>query len=158
MLVKGEDKIAEVLEYRYALEVLESPFPIELNPTPVYDHSSVYIYRIFPIPITMVLTFKATGVSYVEVYDADTGRFLLPEKTEISEDTVFTIDWDGEGVFEPRVWKDSQVVGISLSFSLPEDEVIAEVKPQLRLAFVVLAAGAAVLIASVAVRLLRRKL
>ncbi len=137
------------MEYRYPLELLPTPFFVGVNPGPVYDHSSVYIYRILPLPITIALTFiVAPGVSYVEVYDADDSRFLLGEKTEIDADSTFTIDWDGVGVFEPRVWMGSNLVGIIVSFALPKEETIPELKPKFNKAPLVTAAGAAILLLS----------
>ncbi len=117
------------IQIRLALETISSPFDIPLNPSPVHDHDSVYIYRILPEPLTMSLTFISDGLSYVEVFDADNDRFLLPEKTEITEDTTFHIDWDGTGVFEVRVWKDSHVTRIQLEFEVPEQQRLTEVEP-----------------------------
>jgi len=139
-------------QYRYALELQESPFSIELNPSEVHDHSSVYIYRILPLPVTVELTFQVSGLSYVEVYDADGNRFLLPEKTEINQDTTFVLDWDGEGVFEPRVWKDGFVGGISILFTLPDEQVVPEVKSELNLAPLVLATGIAIASTAIGLR------
>jgi hypothetical protein len=139
-----------VSEYRYALEIQESPFPIGLNPSDVHDTSSVYIYRILPVPVTMNVFFQATGLSYVEVFDADGDRFLLPEKTEIIEDTVFTIEWDGKGVFEVRVWKDGNVESITLYFDLPDEQVISEVAPEPLTAQSVLVVGLVSAIAGIA--------
>jgi hypothetical protein len=144
-------------EYRFPLELQGSPFVINMNYGPVYDHSAVYIYRILPLPITMKLSFIATGLSYVEVFDADGQRFLLGEKLEINSSIEFSIDWDGVGVFEPRVWKDSQVTAITLSFALPGTEVIPDIKPKFNAAPYVLGGGAVFGVSMAATRFLTRR-
>ncbi len=133
--------IEEIVEYRYALELMGSPFEIGLNPTPSYDHSSMYIARIIIKPCIINVRFDATSLSYVEVFDADNGRFFLPEKTEISEPTTFTLSWDGVGVFEPRIWKDSQVNTITFMFNLPDEEIIMPIKAAFSFSPFVLAGG-----------------
>jgi len=116
---------ALLTEYRYPLEMIESGFSLPLNPSEVHDHSSTYIYRILHTkPVSVTVTFVANGLSYVEVFDADNERFLLAEKTEISETTNFTIEWDGRGVLEPRVWKDSNVSAIMVEFDIPDTEKV----------------------------------
>jgi hypothetical protein len=135
----------EIIEYRYVLELLKSPFELPLNPTPLYDHSSVYIYRIIPKPVVVSVTFEATGSSYVEVYDADNKRFLLAEKTAITGTATFDVNWDGKGVFEPRVWKNSNVTKITIAFTLPEDEKIVAVKAPIRTDKLLLALGSCAL-------------
>jgi hypothetical protein len=117
-------------QYRFPLELLPSPFNIDLNPGEVYDHSGVYLYRILPKPVDVWVTFDVSGPSFVEVLDADNNRWLLDEKTAIDETTSFKIEWDGVGVLEPRVWKDSQVKGCWIEFFLSEDEEISEMPAQ----------------------------
>lgn len=135
-------------QYRYAMELLQNPFSIPLNPGPVHDHDSVYIYRILPLPTTIELTFLTSGLSYVEVFDADNQRFLLPEKTAISQNATFVIEWDGKGVFEVRVWKNSFVTDIDFAFTLPDDQIIHEITPSITTAQLALATG--IIVASVA--------
>jgi len=139
-------------QYRYALETLKSPYPMALNPSFVHDHDSVYIYRILPMPVTVELTFLTNGVSYVEVFDADNQRFLLPERTEITQDTAFIIEWDGSGVFEVRVWKDSFVSGIDVAFTLPDEQVISEIGSVFNLAPVILGTGIVFASAALSIR------
>jgi len=117
-------------QYRIPLELNGSPLIVPINPSdPVYDSSGAYIYRIQALPILMTLTFKCDGPSFVEVYDADNQRFLLGQKVSINTDTTFPIQWDGSGVFEPRVWKNGQVTGISASYQVPGDQTIPPVGP-----------------------------
>jgi len=121
-----------MVEYRFPLEMIETGFHLPMNPSDVYDQSSVYIYRVLhTLPVTINITFISPGLSYVEVYDADNSRFLLSEKTEINETTTFNIVWDGYGVFEPRVWKDSNVTGMYIEFELPDNETAHKVFPSL---------------------------
>jgi len=110
-------------EYRYPLELIASPFNIQLNPGAVYDHSDVYIYRTYPLPVTINITFEVTGLSYVEVYDGDNNRFLLGERVEINTSTTFAVEWDGTGTFQPRVWKNGNVTAISIAFQLPIEPI-----------------------------------
>ena len=145
-----------VRECRYALELLESPFELPLNPTPVYDHSSVYLYRIKKKPITIRVTFYAEGPSYVEVYDADNDRFLLEEKTYIDSTTSFDIQWDGLGVFEVRVWRGSKVKRIVVEFELPEEDRVKPYPRRKDWLFVLAALGAAVFGIGVALWLSKR--
>lgn len=142
------DAVIIVNQNRVAMETVLSPYSIPLNPGPVHDHDSVYIYRILPLPVSVTLVFQTTGgmtdPSYVEVYDADNDRFLLPEKTEIYGSPSFVVEWDGRGVFEVRVWKDSYVTAIDFLYTLPDDQVIHEIAPALNLAPWVLAGGLSV--------------
>jgi hypothetical protein len=111
------------MEYRYPLEVIGSPFNMVLNPTAGYDHSDVYIYRIFPVPITINIRFEVAGPSYVDVYDGNNNRFLLPEAL-ISASTSYNVSWDGLGTFQPRVGKGGHVTAITMTFQLPIEQVI----------------------------------
>lgn len=144
-------------QYRDPLELTPAPFVVPLNPGPLYDHSGVYLYRILPLPITLQLTFKATGLSYVEVLDADNQRFLLGEKVPINSNTAFSVDWDGDGVFEPRVWKGSQVTGISLSYQLPKDQIVADIRAGFNAAPYILGGGLTLGFISALVGLSRRR-
>jgi len=141
-------------QYRYPLELQTSPFAIALNPNETYDHVGVYIYRTLILPITILLSFAAssieTEISYVEVFDADNDRFLLAENTAITGNTEFVIEWDGSGVFEPRVWLGSFVTSITVAFNLPENQVIMEIRPSFNAAPYALAMGAVVGIGLVA--------
>lgn len=144
-------------EWRYALEALSSPIKIGLNPVEIYASALTYIYRIVQFaPVTVWIDFLAEGLSYVEVYDAENDRFLVPERTEISSDTSFQIDWDGRGVLEPRVWKGSQVRDIQIRYLEEEVKIqpVAKVVPNF-MPFLVGALGG--LGIGIAERKLRRK-
>jgi len=90
-------------ETRVALEIVGSPFKIAPNPVDPYAHACVYIYRVKQFaPAILEITFRVTGETQVEVFDAENNRFLLERQTIVA-DSTFPIEWDGRGVFEPRV-------------------------------------------------------
>jgi hypothetical protein len=128
-------------QVRIPLEMQESPFQFTLNPTEIYDHVGAYVYRILPMTIDIALTFHSNGLSYVEALDADNQRWLMEEKTEIDGDHTFNIPWDGIGVFEPRVWKDSHVTGITIEFQIPQDQIVKPIGAQFNPAPYVLGVG-----------------
>lgn len=128
-------------QFRLPVELNASPLIIPLNPGPTYDSSDVYLYRMFALPLIMTLSFQCNGQSTVEVYDADNQRFLLGPQISISNNTTFAIQWDGSGAFEPRVWKNGAVTGISVAYSIPADQAIPSVKSQFNPAPYFLAGG-----------------
>jgi len=102
-------------EYRYALETLTSPFALPLNPQDIYDHCKVYIYRKVKEPVDITVKFYVPGIGFVDVYDAELKRWLLPPK-RIRGGTSILVPWDGRGVFEPRVLKGSNITALVLEF------------------------------------------
>jgi len=90
-------------EVRVGLEAVGSPFRISPNPVDPYAHACVYLYRIKQFAgVHVEVIFRVEGPTDVEIYDAENNRFLL-ERTTIVNDSQFPIEWDGLGVFEPRV-------------------------------------------------------
>lgn len=90
-------------QYRITIEAITYPFEVTLNPVEIYAHATTYFLESIQFyPITVRLTVKPVATAYVEVFDADHERFLLP-RTEITSETGFDINWDGGGVFEPRI-------------------------------------------------------
>jgi len=91
-----------VPQYRITIEAIKYPYEIPLNPIEVYSNAATYFLEgIQFYPLTVQLTVKAIDTAYIEIFDADHERFLLP-RTEVTGEQVFTINWDGGGVFEPR--------------------------------------------------------
>ena len=89
-------------QYRITIEAIKYPYEIPLNPVEVYSNAATYFLEgIQFYPLTVQLTVKAIDTAYIEIFDADHERFLLP-RTEVTGEQVFTINWDGGGVFEPR--------------------------------------------------------
>jgi intein/homing endonuclease len=112
-------------EYRGKVFNLE----VEKDATYTLNFISVhncYIYEgIQFYPLTVDLTVKAKDKAEVEVFDADHERFLLP-RTEISGEQTFRINWDGGGVFEPRIV--GAVDSITLNFPVEKPKTISPVE------------------------------
>ena len=115
-----------VPQYRICIEQQPTPFKLTLNPIEVYSHSCSYIYEgIQFYPLTVDLTVKAVDKADVEVFDADHERFLLP-RTEVTGEQTLRVNWDGGGVFEPRVI--GAIESITLNFPVEKPKTVNPVE------------------------------
>lgn len=90
-------------QYRIAVESITYPFNVTLNPVEIYSHATSYFLESIQFyPLTIRVKVKPVTTAYIEVFDADHERWLLP-RTEVTGETVFDVKWDGGGVFEPRI-------------------------------------------------------
>lgn len=122
----GSDSIMKSFEVTngWILEDLESPFSLPNYPisnAKDFIHCMAYFSRRNKIPIIVRLSLIGNGL--VDVFDAENGRFLL-EKTNVTGSESFNIHWDGRGLFEPRVYKGSEISDIILEWSLTEGSSI----------------------------------
>ncbi|MFQ6085166.1 MAG: hypothetical protein ACE5OY_02735 [Candidatus Bathyarchaeia archaeon] len=110
-----------VVGHKYYLEDLLGFFRVPKYSHGGYDYCMVYMSRWNKEPVTVTILFSGSGT--VDVYDAENDRFLLDPIT-IDGPSSFTIDWDGLGTLEPRVWAGSSIASIVLSWVIPKPRPI----------------------------------
>lgn len=100
------------------LEDLTPPFEVSPNSVGAYDYCMVYFRSRDKTQRTIRITVEGAGI--LDVFDPELNRSLLDPV--LVENETISVQWDGEGVFEPRIGKGSTVTRLVLDWEFdPKD-------------------------------------